>query len=166
MTQGSGIAQLQIEDLIQALGGRSLAAGSGAAGAVTLALAAACAAKAAAITFKHHPENAALGSHQEHLERLARFALAGADEDAEAFAAFIKEQTLGAVTELLRQGNRTLRLIDILSATVESLAPQVDPNMRGDIVAARALLAAARTIQLHNSAEARAQQDQLNRTPS
>jgi hypothetical protein len=164
MTHAAGIAQLRIDDLIEALGGRSLAAGSGAAGAVTLALAAACAAKAAAITFKHHPENAALGSHQRYLERLARLALAGADDDAEAFAAFLKEQTLGAATELVRQGDETCRLIDILGATVDALAPQVAGSMRGDILAARALLAAARTIQLSNSAEARAEQDQLSRT--
>jgi len=161
MGNSSGIAQMRVEELIEAIAGRSLSAGAGAAGAVTLALAAACASKAAAISIKHQPANAALQRSLDILERIARFALSGADRDAEAFATLLKEHTLGAVTELLREGDRIIRLIDILADTVEKLAPQVEPNMAGDLVATRVLMEAARRIQLNNSAAAEAQKARI-----
>lgn len=160
MNPTSGIAQLQVEHLIEAISDRGLSAGSGAAGAVTLALAAACAAKAATISFKHQPKNTDLTRLRNSLEELAQFALAGGDRDAQAFAVFVKEHTPGAASELQRQGAQTLHLIDVLCATVDQLAPQIEPTLAGDLVAARALMAAARTIQVSNSAEAGAAQSQ------
>jgi hypothetical protein len=155
------IAQMRVGDLIDAIGGKGLAAGSGAAGAVTLALAAACAAKAAAISSKHQADNPALRRLKEISEKIAQFALAGADRDAQAFATFIREHTVGTVVQLLREGDKTVHLIDVLATTVDRLAPQIEPSMAGDLVAARALMAAARATALNNSAEARAEQHHL-----
>lgn len=157
----SGIAQLQVGELVATIGDTGLSAGAGAAGAVTLALAAACAAKAAAISLRHQPANDALRRSLDAFERIGRFALAGADRDAAAFAAFIRENTLGAVTELLREGDRLIRLIDILADAVDKVAAQVEVTMVGDVVAARALMDAARKIQLTNSAEAEAEKNRL-----
>src|SRR6202042_932534 len=100
MTTPDGIAQMRVEDLIGAIGGRQIAPGAGAAGAVTLALAAACATKATTISVKHQPQHAGLRRSQERLESAPGFALAGADRDAEAFTAFIKEHSLGAIAQL------------------------------------------------------------------
>jgi formiminotetrahydrofolate cyclodeaminase len=161
----STIAQMRVEELIGTIGEKGLAAGAGVAGAVTLALAAACAAKAAAVSLEHQPYNDTLRRSQDILERIGRFALAGADRDAESFAAFIKENTLGSVVELLREGGKIIRLIDILSDTLEKIAPQVEPALAGDVVAARALMEAARQIQLTNSAQAEAQKTRLTATP-
>jgi Formiminotransferase-cyclodeaminase len=158
------IALMPVQELIDAIGGKGLAPGSGAAGAVTLALAAACAAKAAAISSKHHADNTELQRLQHIAERAAHFALAGADRDGQAFAAFIKEQTVGTVVELLREGDKTTHLIDVLAAAVDRLVPQIEPSMAGDLVAARALMAAARTIALNNCAEAEAEKDHLSRS--
>jgi hypothetical protein len=161
MGKSSSIAQMRVGELVATIGEQGLSAGAGAAGAVTLALAAACAAKAAAISLKHQPANDSLRRSLDLCERIGRFALAGADRDAQAFATFVRENTLGAVAELLREGDRLIRLIDILSADLDKLAMQVEPEMAGDVVAARALMDAARRIQLSNSAEARVEQARL-----
>lgn len=161
MSNPSGIGQLRVAELIATIGDKTLAAGAGAAGAVTLALAAACAAKAATISRRHQPANDSLQRAQDAFERIGRFALAGADRDAEAFAAFIRENTLGTVAQLLREGDRIIRLVDILSEALERVAPHIEPVMEGDVVAARALLSASRTIQLTNSAQAEAEQARL-----
>jgi formiminotetrahydrofolate cyclodeaminase len=162
MGNSSNIAQMRVGELVETIGDNGLSAGAGAAGAVTLALAAACAAKAAAISIKHQPANHSLRQALEAFERIGRFALADADRDAEAFATFIRENTLGAVVELLREGDKLIRLIDILADALDKVAAQVEPSMVGDVVAARALMDAARKIQLTNSAEARAEKARLN----
>jgi len=146
---------MRVEELIDTISGRQVSPGAGAAGAVTLALAAACAAKAVAISLKHQPEDPGLGPALESLERIARFALAGADRDAEAFTAFIKEHSPGAIAQLIREGDKITHLIEVLSTVIDKVASHIATIMSGDIVAARALMQAARTIQLTNLAEAR-----------
>jgi formiminotetrahydrofolate cyclodeaminase len=155
MTTAAGIAQMRVEDLIGAIAGKQISPGAGAAGDVTLALAAACATKAATISMKHQPQHVGLRRSQESLESAARFALAGADRDAEAFTAFIKEHSLGAIAQLIREGDRIAHLIDVVAAILAEVTPHIEPNMAGDLVAAHALLDAARKIQSTNSAEAR-----------
>ena len=161
MNTGSNIARMRVAQLIEAIGGTQVSPGAGAAGAVTLALAAACAAKAVTISMKHQPEHSGLRRSREALESIARFALAGADRDAEAFAAFIKEHSLGAVAQLIREEDRIARLIEVVSAVVVQVEPHTEPNMAGDLIAARALLEAARRIQSTNSAEAQAEKATL-----
>ena len=155
MSTESNIAQTRLEDLINAIGSRQVSPGAGAAGAVTLALAAACTAKAVAISLEHQPGQAVLRRSQLTLESIARFALAVADRDAEAFAAFIKEHTSRAITQVIREGDRNGRLIAVLSEVIEQVAPHIESNMSGDLLAARALTQAAHTIQAANSSEAR-----------
>src|SRR5665213_1334244 len=74
MSNSSNIAQTRVEDLIEAISGRRASPGAGAAGAVTLALAAACTAKAVAISLGHQPEHAVLRRSQVTVESIARFA--------------------------------------------------------------------------------------------
>jgi hypothetical protein len=162
MSNSSNIAQTRIEDLIEAIGGRRVAPGAGAAGAVTLALAAACTAKAVAISLGHQPDDAVLRRSQATLESIARFALAGADRDADTFAAFIKEHTSGAIAQVIQVGDRLGRLIDVLSDVIENAAPHIESNMTGDLVAARALTEAARKIQAANTTEARDEKAKLD----
>jgi hypothetical protein len=154
MSNSSDIANTRVKDLIDAIGGKRVSPGAGAAGAVTLALAAACTAKAVAISLSHQPDQAILQRAQVILETMARFALAGADRDAETFAAFIKEHTSGAIAQVIREGDRIGRLIAVLSDVIERIAPHIAANMTGDLIAARALADAARKIQAANSSEA------------
>ena len=162
MSNSSNIAQTRVEDLIAAIGGKRASPGAGAAGAVTLALAAACTAKAVAISLVHQPNHAILRRAQLRLESIARFALAGADRDADTFAAFIKEHTSGAIAQVIREGDRLARVIDVLSEVIEQAAPHIEPNMTGDLIAARALTEAARKIQAANSTEAHVEKATLD----
>jgi formiminotetrahydrofolate cyclodeaminase len=165
MSTPANIAQTRLESLIAAIGSRQVSPGAGAAGAVTLALAAACAAKAVAISLAHQPGQAILQRSQLTLESIARFALAVADRDAEAFAAFIKEHTSRAITQVIREGDRNGRLIAVLSEVIEQIAPHVESNMTGDLVAARALTEAAHKIQAASSTEARDEKALLHSKP-
>lgn len=158
MSNPSNIAETRVADLIDAIGGKRVSPGAGAAGAVTLALAAACAAKAVAISLAHQPNHAVLQRSQAMLDSLAHFALAGADRDADTFAAFIKDHSLGTIAQLIREGDRIGRLIDVLSDAIDKVEPHIASNMTGDLVAARALADAARKIQLTNVTEAHEEQ--------
>src|SRR5665213_3521442 len=117
-------------------------------------IAAAAACKAVAIGIGHQPVQLVLGRPQTAVGSLARFALAGADRDAESFTAFIKEHSLAAVVQLIREGDRIGHLIDILLDVVDKAEPHIEANMAGDLIAARALADAARKIQSTNSTEA------------
>jgi formiminotetrahydrofolate cyclodeaminase len=154
MSNASDIANTRVQDLIDAIGGKRVSPGAGAAGAVTLALAAACTAKAVAISLSHQPDQAILRRSQAVLETMARFALAGADRDAETFAVFIKEHSSQAIAQVIREGDRIGHLITVLTDVIEKIAPHIAANMTGDLIAARALADAARKIQATNSSEA------------
>ena len=153
MTDPSNIGKTTVADLIDAIGGNRVSPGAGAAGAVTLALAAACTAKAVAISLVHQPDHAVLRRSQAILESIGRYALAGADRDAEAFAAFIKEHTPRTIEQVIRSGDSIGCLIHVLAGTIDMIQPHIESNMAGDLVAARALADAAHKIQLTNSTE-------------
>lgn len=153
MTNPSNIGQTKVADLIDAIGANRVSPGAGAAGAVTLALAAACTAKAVAISLVHQPNHAVLRRSQATLDSIGRFALAGADRDAEAFAAFIKEHTPRTIEQVIRTGDSIGRLIHVLSGAIDMIEPHIESNMAGDLAAARALTDAARKIQLTNASE-------------
>jgi hypothetical protein len=162
MSNPSNIAEMRVADLIDAIGGKRVSPGAGAAGAVTLALAAACAAKAVAISLAHQPHHAVLRQSQAALDAIAHFALARADRDADTFAAFIKEHSPGTIAQVIQEGDRIGRLIDVLSDAISKVEPYIASNMTGDLVAARALADAARKIQLTNATEAHAEQAVLD----
>jgi formiminotetrahydrofolate cyclodeaminase len=162
MSNPSNIAQTTIAELADSIGSTRASPGAGVAGAVTLALAAACTAKAVAISLVHTPDNAVLRQSQSTLATIRRFALAGADRDADTFRAFIQEHSQSAVAQLIREADRVGHLIVVLSGLVEKVTPYTQANMTGDLVAARALMDAARKIQLANSTEAREEQATLD----
>jgi len=154
-----GIADLRVGDLIQRIAADSVAPGAGAAGAVALALAAACAGKAVSMSFKHTAD-AHLGTAAARLETLASEALAGADADARTFLEWMRDKSAAARDQLIESEERLARLIEALSATVRDVERYVQPNMLGDLAAARALAQAAKTIQVTNEQEAKkAQRD-------
>jgi len=63
---------------------------------------------------------------------------------------------------VIRAGDRLGRLIDVLADVTQQVTPHVESNMTGDLVAARALTEAARSIQVANSTEARDEQAKLD----
>jgi hypothetical protein len=148
------IANLSVEDLIARIGGNDASPGAGSAGAVALALAAACASKAVAVSLKHRPEELELRSALASFANIARLALTDADRDSAAFEQFIREKNSSAVDRLVCEGENIAQLIAALATALNEVEPRIRPNMSGDLVAAKALMSAARRIQRRNEGEA------------
>jgi hypothetical protein len=117
---------------------------------VTLALAAACARKAVAISLKHQPGHALLTRAAERLDAIARRALRGADEDARQFEEFLHAKDPQAVEKLTRAEVRMLQLARELLQVMREVAGDVAPVVGGDMLAAAALCRAVLTIQAEN----------------
>lgn len=153
MKEDGPIAERPLHEVIAAIGSDHVSPGAGAAGAVALGLAAACAHKAAAVSLKHHPDDAALLDAAERLAVIARRALLGADRDSDAFRGFIQSPSPQSTARLIAAGATLAHLIDALHAVIDDIEPRVIPTLVGDVLAARALAGAARTIQEKNSAD-------------
>jgi hypothetical protein len=143
----------RLEDFLRDLSSEDGRAGSGAAGAIALALAAACAAKAAAITLKHTPANAQLLQARGQLLAHIDAAIEGSDNDSERFLQFLRHRSSLSAQRVISVDEKLLDLIDELAVILESIDPQIRQSVAGDLVAARALSTAARTIQVENIAE-------------
>jgi formiminotetrahydrofolate cyclodeaminase len=155
MTSTHSTADSRIDEFLAALGSGKVSPGSGAAGGVALALGAACAAKAVAITLHHHPGDAVLIEKRAKLLALANDALRDADRESRNFADLIHDQDAAAARRVVAVDEE---LIDLAAATlsiVEELQSLVKPSVAGDLVAARALVEAARRIQSSNLSEIR-----------
>jgi formiminotetrahydrofolate cyclodeaminase len=126
--------------------------GAGAAGALTLALAAACAGKAAAVSLRHS-DDSRLHLALDRFRDLSRRALHEADDDAEAFAAWVGDRDADATDQLIESEKRIARLIDALLLAIKEIEPFIRRNMIGDLTAAKSLALAAKTIQTANEAE-------------
>lgn len=154
----TAIADLRVGELVESISSDKPSPGAGAAGAVALALAAACAAKAVSISLKHSPNDPGLVVALAGLEKVYRIALQDADADSQAFADFIRHKSASDATELVETGEAMVRLIDGLLRIIGDVEPHVRLSMKGDLIAARALAAAARTIQSTDEAEAKDKQ--------
>ena len=157
----TSLADLRISELVELISSNRISPGAGVAGAVTLALGAACAAKAVSISLKHSPHDACLSIALSGLEKVRDFALQGADTDSQAFADFVRHKSAIGATELVEAGEAMAHLIDELCAIIRDVEPQIIPTMTGDLIAAKSLAAAARTIQSANEAEAKDEQRAL-----
>lgn len=154
MTASPVVADLPVSELLARICSTAVSPGAGAAGAVTLALAAACVGKAVSISLRHRTEDPKLRAALATLQQIAQAALADADGDAQAFADFVREKSPRAVERLIEEEEEFGRLIRRLMVTIDEIAPRIQPNMAGDVVAGRALAAAARQIQRRNESEA------------
>lgn len=150
----TSLADIPVGKLTELICSNSVAPGAGAAGALTLALAAACGGKAASISLKHS-EDAHLHLALNRFRELCRCALQGADDDAEAFAAWVRDRGAQASNELIESEARMAHLIDALLVAIGEVEPFIRPNMVGDLIAAKSLASAAKTIQSTNEAEAK-----------
>jgi len=149
------LADLRIGTFVELVSSDHVAPGAGAAGALTLALAAACIAKAVSVSLKHAPDDSCLSIALPSLKKLRDCALQGADADAHAFANFVRDRSDDNARALAEAGEAIDHLMDALSLIIEEVESHIRANMAGDLVAAKALLAAVRTIQVADEAEAR-----------
>jgi hypothetical protein len=152
--QSTSLADLPLSKLTQLICGNSVTPGAGAAAAVALALAAACGGKAVSISLKHS-DDAELHLALNRFQELCRCALQEADDDAEAFGAWVRNRGAHAAEELIESEEKMARLINALLVTIGEVEPFIRPNMMGDLVAAKSLASAAKTIQTTNEAEAK-----------
>jgi hypothetical protein len=149
------LGDLPVSTLVERIGSDQISPGSGAAGAVALALGAACGAKAVSITLKHVHDKRELKAALASFEKLGRLALQGAEADAEAFAEFVQHNTADTAAELFGTGDRIAHLIGALFRIIDEVDSLVKPSMTGDLLAAKGLAAAAQAIQHANEAEAK-----------
>ena len=148
------LADLPMSELTELICSDSVTPGAGAAGALTLALAAACGGKAVSISLKHS-DDARLHLGLTRFQELRRCALREADGDAQAFAAWVRAQDAAATDELIDSEERMAQLINALVVAIGEVEPFIRPNMVGDLIAAKSLASAAKTIQMTNEAEAK-----------
>ena len=146
------LADLPMSELTELICSDSVTPGAGAAGALTLALAAACGGKAVSISLKHS-DDARLHLGLTLFQELRRCALREADGDAQAFAAWVRAQDAAATDELIDSEERMAQLINALVVAIGEVEPFIRPNMLGDLIAAKSLARAAKTIQMTNEAE-------------
>lgn len=151
--KGDSFADLPLRTLLEHIASARIAPGSGAAGAITLALGAACAAKAVSITLKRASDDPRLQRTHADFEALARHAVRGAEVDSEAFEQFIHDNAGRGAAGLIMSGHAIARLIQTLDRMIEDVEPLIDPGLAGDLIAAKALAIAAKTIQSSNEAE-------------
>jgi hypothetical protein len=86
---------------------------------------------------------------------LARHALDGADEDVAAFLEWMRDKSADSYDDLIESEARLACQINALLVIIRDVEGFVRPNMAGDLMAAKALAGAARTIQMTNEAEAK-----------
>jgi formiminotetrahydrofolate cyclodeaminase len=149
------LAERPLGKVIEAIASDAVAPGAGSAAAVGLALAAACAGKAVAITNKHRQNDRVLSRAQRILEDIAHRALHGADEDASRFRAFMHEQDRASAQDLIDSSKRLQQLGAELRTVLDELKHHVDPIVSGDMKAAQALCGAFSEIQSENLAQNR-----------
>jgi len=154
MDPKNSVSTLQVKTLLDSIGSNAISPGAGAAGAIALGLAAACASKAVRISLRHSPENPELKSALETFQRIAGSALTEADLDSRAFEAFVHDRDSSSAERLVCEGEEFGRLIVAFKAAIEEIESRIHPNMAGDVTAAKALAAAAKRIQRRNESQA------------
>lgn len=159
---GPVFGDVPLARFLESLGADGPYPGSGSAGAVALALAAGCAVKAATISLKHAPGDAALEPARAHFTSIAHCAMAGAEADAEYFGKLVAALQLphgqagrhaaivGEAARTVEAGRWLIALADELERALTAVEDRLHASMAGDVVAARALLEANRRIQANN----------------
>jgi formiminotetrahydrofolate cyclodeaminase len=142
-----------LEDLLARLASDAVSPGSGAAAAVTLAFAAACAGKALAISRKHRPAEDYVNAAEKRLADIVRASLERADADGKYFESFIHTKDRKAADALLQADEAAQSLTRELTTVLDEIAGTIHPVVAGDIAAARALLGAASVVQERIRAE-------------
>jgi formiminotetrahydrofolate cyclodeaminase len=141
------LADRTLADVLTALASDAISPGSGAAAAVTMAFAAACAGKALAISRKHRPAGEDMNAAEQRLADIVRLSLERADADAKLFESFIHHKNQQTAHALLRADEAAQGLTRELNTLLDKIEPTIHPVVAGDIAAARALLHAAITVE-------------------
>ncbi|MGK2909722.1 MAG: cyclodeaminase/cyclohydrolase family protein [Sphingobium sp.] len=157
------IADETVTSVLAGIASTKPAPGSGAAGALTLALACATARKALQLSLKHHPDQAELARYDARLSVICKAALQAADRDAHYFACFIAATQNGSDPEMRDQARLLADLSNEMGTFCEDVAHivsagggKVIASVKNDILAAQALCKCADTINRANGRDMRA----------
>ena len=161
MTGPRDLAQQPFVQILRDMASTQVAPGAGAAGGLCLALAAACGAKAVAISATRHPQDGRFVEPAQKLAEIMRLALVAAARDAHRFEDYTHDRSPESITCLIAAGEEFERLIKALQEVLAETDPYVDPVMKGDVRAALALCEAALVIQRGNSKESRVAKREL-----
>lgn len=154
--ESTALRRLAVGDFLDALASDAILPGAGAAGGVALALAAACAGKAVAITRRHNGNPRLVGLQSE-LAQLAGRALTLGQQDALQFKQQLRSDAADATHALLRTDHTLVDACRNLERLLDDNRDLIADNMAGDWKAARALLHACRVIHHENLRELRSE---------
>jgi hypothetical protein len=136
-----------VTELIASIASAPPSPGAGTAAGILLALAAACAHKALAITRKHRPLSAADKNAGARLTEVIDQALEGAGRDALCFEAFVQHKDEATANALLDSDRSAQEVGNLLGEELGEIEGVIHPIAGGDLASARILLAAAREVQ-------------------
>lgn len=147
--------------VLEAMASRAPSPGSGAAAGIALAMAAACTRKAALLSVaQDQAASAMLTKAAERLAVLMARALADSEIDATCFpellAAMRADDRIAereSAAALVREASGVVALAGLCGQEVDRVDPHIKPSLANDLLSARALLAAARTIASANAAD-------------
>lgn len=155
------LADRPLGEVIDSVASEDISPGAGAAGAVALALGAACAGKAVSITLKRRPDDPALLRARERLASISRRALRGAEIDASRSDDFVRAKDAETAKRLVDSGEWLRRLATELDDAVREIEARIDPVVASDVTAARSLGRAFVAIQSMNLDENRRAADDV-----
>jgi len=136
-----------LSDLLAALASDQISPGSGTAAASAMGFAAACAAKALAISRKHRAADDVALAAETRLKEIIHRSLQRAAVDSACFEDFLRRKNQKTAAALIEADQETQALAAELLALLDRVEPLVHAVVAGDIFAARVLLDAATRIQ-------------------
>jgi hypothetical protein len=148
----SAVSSQSLSDFVNRLSSTAIAPGSGAAGAVALALAAGCVAKAFAISYRHTSASG-LREAADHARSLATIALEGAQRDGDDFRRWLESHSAPAAEALRQDARKLFCLSSVLQELIATYRAAVIPSLTADVRAAMDFIAAFEAIETRNDIE-------------
>ena len=147
-----GLSDQTLADFVNRLGSTAMAPGSGAAGAVALALAAGCLAKAFGLSYRHTSASE-LREAADHSRALATIALECAQRDGEDFRRWLESHSAPAAAALRQDARQLFGLSSVLKKLLATHRDAVIPALIADLEAALDFIAAFEAIETRNNSE-------------
>jgi formiminotetrahydrofolate cyclodeaminase len=152
MRSDQSLSDQTLADFVKRLGSTAVAPGSGAAGAVALALAAGCVAKAFSISYRH-TDASELREATDQARSLATIALEGAQRDGDDFHRWLQSHSAPAAEALRQDARKLLCLSSALRELIATYRAAVIPSLTADLGAALDFIAAFEAIETRNDGE-------------
>lgn len=140
------VRHVSVIEVLEAIGSPHPSSAAGISAGIALALAAACTLKAVSVTLKHK-EDPALRAGCDRLVQQRDRALERAREDADLFQSYLRDHAPRDAAKLVHAAEQFQELAREVAAEIADLEGRVRPSVAADLVAARALHAAAEAIE-------------------